>query len=111
MSEADEEVNLDGINVLGRLEGMGNAALSTIQSSRSTGESCFSFVGWISTSCSGPSLIPSITTATGSAEPGGRDENRLEVHNERATVFIDGRPDGVEKTMSKIRLEGGVFAG
>jgi hypothetical protein len=45
--------------------------------------------------------LVAVPPTRGSAEPGGRDENRLEVHDERAAVFIDRRPDGVEQTASK----------
>jgi hypothetical protein len=48
--------------------------------------------------------------ATGSARPGRGDQDRLEVHDERASVVVDRRPGGVEQTVSKVRLEGRVVA-
>src|ERR1035437_10995830 len=46
----------------------------------------------------------------GLPQPGSGDQDRLEAHNERAAIIVDGRPDSFEQTVSDHRLEGGVVA-
>ena len=57
------------------------------------------------------SSADSATPAAWSAAPGRGHQHCLKVHFERASVVLNRRPDGVEQTVSKVRLQGGVFAG
>ena len=46
----------------------------------------------------------------GLPQPSRGDQDRLEVHDERPALLVDGRADGFEQTVSDCWFQGGVIA-